>query len=125
MRRILSFMLVLVMVFSLVPAQAFAQETAPVAQADTGDVSIRGTNGFGNLLSAEIVEAQEEQAESYEGGYTVTDLVIEGNTATVTYDALGEANLIVALYTENILKKRGYFYETDHKHSPDAVPAAG
>ena len=104
MRRILSFMLVLVMVFSLVPAQAFAQETAPVAQADTGDVSIRGTNGFGNLLSAAITAEQAEMESAQEAGYTVTDLKIQGTTATVTYYALEEAILIVGLYTDDGLR---------------------
>jgi len=101
MRRIISMLLALVMVFTAIPWAAMAEENQGDAAVDTGEITVEGTNGFGNLLSAEIVEAQEDQAEAYEGGYTVTDLVIEGNTATVTYDSLGEANLVVALYTED------------------------
>ena len=104
MRRILSFILAFVMVFSMLPAQAFAEETEPETQVDTGDVTIEGTNGLGNLLSDAIAEEQEEAESEYGAGYTVTDLVIDGNTATVTYDAMEEAILIVALYTEDGLQ---------------------
>ena len=101
MRRILSMLLALVMVFTAIPWAAMAEETQNDTTVDTGEVTVEGTNGFGRLLSADIQEYQEDTAEEYQGGYTVTDLVIEGNTATVTYDALGEANLVVALYTED------------------------
>ena len=100
-KRILALCLTVVLLLGNFAPAVYAQETQGDASVQTDDITIEGTNGFGNLLSAEIVEAREEQAESYEGGYTVTDLVIEGNTATVTYDALGEANLIVALYSED------------------------
>ena len=101
MKRIISILLTLCLLLGNFAPAVYAQEPQSDASVQTDDITIEGTNGFGNLLSAEIVEAQEEQAESYEGGYTITDLVIEGNTATVTYDALGEANLVVALYTED------------------------
>ena len=101
MRRIISMLLALVMVFTAIPWVAMAEETHNDTTVDTGEVTVEGTNGFGRLLSADIQEYQEDTAEEYQGGYTVTDLVIEGNTATVTYDALGEANLVVALYTED------------------------
>ena len=104
MKRIISILLTLCLLLGNFAPAVYAQEPQSDASVQTDDITIEGTNGFGNLLSAEIVEAQEEQAESYEGGYTITDLVIEGNTATVTYDALGEANLIVALYTEDGLQ---------------------
>ena len=101
MKRIISiFLIVCLLTGNLAPA-VYAQDVQSNATVQTDDITVEGTNGFGNLLSAEIVEAQEAQAESYEGGYTVTDLVIEGNTATVTYDALEDVNLIVALYTED------------------------
>ena len=104
MRRILSFLLVFAMAFSILPAQAFGQEAEPDTRVETGDVTIQGTNGFGNLLSNVISEEQAEAASDYDGGYTVTDLKIQGNVATVTYAAMEEAILIVAVYTEDGLQ---------------------
>ena len=69
MRRFISMLLALVMVFTAIPWTAMAEENQGDAAVDTGEITVEGTNGFGNLLSAEIVEAQEEQTESYEGGY--------------------------------------------------------
>ena len=106
-KRILSALLVLVMVFSMIPAQAFAEETEPTTEVDTGDLTIEGTNGFGTLLSQEIQESQEESAsaeDDYAAGYSVVDLAFEGATATVEYSSLEEAILVVAVYSEDGLR---------------------
>ena len=94
-------MLILVGVFAPATQAAPAEETATV---NTDGVTVEGTNGFGSLLTQEInqshAEAKEEASE-YSGGYTVTDLEIENGVATVTYDSMEEATLVVALYTED------------------------
>lgn len=106
-KRILAGFLCLVLLFTAVPVTAFAANTGEGAAVDTEAVSIEGTNGFGNLLTQEITQSQletDEESANYEAGYTVTDLTIEGTTATVTYDSMEEALLVVALYTEDGLR---------------------
>ena len=103
-KRRMALALTLVIVFSLIPVQAFAAQPQTAPEVDPGDITIEGTNGFGNLLSEAITEEQEstsEEASEYETGYSVTDLEIEGNVATVSYESLEEAILVVALYTED------------------------
>ena len=103
-KRTMALVLTLVMVFSIIPVGAFAAEHPAAPELDTGNVTIEGTNGFGNLLSTAISEEQEATAEAeseFGAGYTVTDLKIEGNAATVTYDSAEEAVLVVALYSED------------------------
>lgn len=100
-KRTMALVLTLVMVFSVLPVGAFAAEHQAAAELDTGNVTIEGTNGFGNLLSTAISEEQEAATEAeseFRAGYTDTDLKIEGNVATVTYDSAEEAVLVVALY---------------------------
>ena len=104
LKRTLAILLALVMVVSMVPVRSFAAEPQAAPEVDTGSVTIEGTNGFGNLLSEAIEEEQQATAEAeseYKAGYTVTNLEIEGNVATVTYDTMEAAILIVALYTED------------------------
>lgn len=99
LKQIFSMLLVVILLVNLVPADVFA---TPDEESDTSarnEMIIEGTNGFGNLLSEELEAYQEETA--CNGGYTVTDLVMEANKATITYDAAEEALLIAALYTED------------------------
>ena len=113
-------MLILVGVFAPAAQAAPAEETATV---NADGVTVEGTNGFGNLLSQEITESQEEAEaaeEEYPGGYTVTALVIEGNTATVTYDTMEAAALVVALYTEDGMQM---LTSTTATVTPDATEA--
>ncbi len=101
-KRIVSFLLALVLLTGMIPVPAKA--TQPNTTLDTGDVTVEGTNGFGHLLSEEVADHQtsiEVMEEAYTDGYNVTDLEITGNTAKVTYDSLEEATIIVAIYTEN------------------------
>ena len=103
-KRSISLLLVLGILLGVLAPAAQAAPTVETASVNTDNVTIEGTNGFGNLLSQEIAENQEEAEAAdieYPGGYTVTGLVIEGNTATVTYDTMEEATLVVALYTED------------------------
>ena len=99
MKRVLSFLLVLCMVVAMLPGRAAAQE----ARTDlvNNGMTVEGTNSFGTLLSNEIAESQEETESDYQAGYSVTELTFSGSTATVTYDALEEATLVVAVYTED------------------------
>ena len=93
-RRLLAALLVLAMAITLLPAGAFAAEETE-AVVNNNQMTLNGTNAYGNLLSADISAAQTQKAEAmedYEGGYTLTELKFAGSTATVTYDAMEEAN---------------------------------
>ena len=104
LKRFAAMLMLLAIVFTMVPVQAFATQDGTQSSMDMGDVSVQGTNGFGTLLSQEIDQSQAEadaEAEEYEPGYSVTDLVIEDRTAFVTYASMEDAMLVVALYTED------------------------
>ena len=58
MKRLLSVILVLTMLIGMLPLPASATESN--AEIDNDDVSIEGTNGFGNLLSDDIQTEYEE-----------------------------------------------------------------
>ena len=98
----MSFVILATTVLAAVPVGA--EDSGASVDTGSNNLTVEGTNGFGDLLSEDILESQEEAEEKYEEGYTVTDLVIEGNTATVTYDSLERANLVVALYTEDMVQ---------------------
>jgi len=122
-KRSISLLVVLGILLGVLAPAAQAAPAGETATVDTEAMTIEGTNGFGNLLSQEITESQEEaetaEAE-YPGGYTVTDLVIEGNTAKVTYDTMENANLVVALYTEDGMQM---LTSTTATVTPDATEA--
>ena len=104
LKRCISLLLVLGILLSVLAPATQAAPVEETATVNTGNVTIEGTNGFGELLSREITASQAEAAEAaknYPAGYSVTDLVIEGRTSTVTYDSMEEATLVVALYTED------------------------
>ena len=106
-RRFMSAFLVLVMVFTMLPVAVYAKEAAQSAQVDNDNMTIQGTNGFGNLLSDAMTQEQEDKEETssqYDAGYGITDLEIADNVATVSYYAAGEAILIVTLYSEDGLQ---------------------
>ncbi|MBQ2384208.1 MAG: hypothetical protein II290_09225, partial [Oscillospiraceae bacterium] len=107
LKRIISAVLVLTLLFSLVPTAVFAEAERSQASVEDSELTVEGSNSFGALVSDAISENTEETetaAEDYPAGYEVTDLTIEGNVATVTYSSLEAAVLVVALYTEDGLQ---------------------
>ena len=106
-QRVISVFLAIVMLVSIFPTTGYATNEGDTTEIDTGDVSIEGTNGFGALLSTELTRNQTEATEGeseYEAGYLVTALDIVGNTATVEYNSMETAVLVVAIYLLKILK---------------------
>ena len=101
MKRFFCLFLTLVLLVGMLPVPARATEDN--AQVTNEDVTIEGTNGFGNLLSDNIRQ-QYERETAYSGAYSVTDLTIAGNTAVVEYGAMEEAILVVAIYSEDGLQ---------------------
>jgi len=108
LKRILAGFLTLVLLVTSVPVQAFAVQDTGNAEAsmDSQDVDFEGTNAVGSLLAEAIAQEQQSTIVSsedtpYENGYTLTDIVVQGSVATVTYDAMEEAQLVVALYSDD------------------------
>ena len=96
-KRLLSLILAAVLLLGMLPVGM----VTPARAADVEEnVTIKGTNGFGALLSEKITAYQAENA-GYESGYGIVDLEIQGRHATVTYSTLEDAVLLVGLYTED------------------------
>ena len=103
MKRLISLLLVFCLLLSMAANVVFATEAEPQAQATSEDVTVEGNNALGGMLAEVIREDQEEAAEDKEsaGGYTVLGLTIEGNTATVSFDTMENAQVMVGLYSED------------------------
>lgn len=101
MKRFISMLLILCMVMSMVPAYASAEEQDQQATVDTDDVTLEGTNSIGTMLVEEIQEEQEDQEEESSGGYVILGVTVEGSTATVSFDTMETAQLMVGLYSED------------------------
>ena len=99
MKRMVSLSLAVCLLAASLPLPVYAEE--PPAPAVDNQVTVEGTNDFGELLGDSLEEAQEEQAEEAVVGYGVTDLTFDGATATVSYETLEPANLVVGVYTED------------------------
>jgi len=113
MKRCISLLLVLVMVFSMIPVSSSAVGTQPSTGVKTDDVTIEGTNGFVNLLSEAIIREQEKQEEDYEPGYSIS--ILENETledygsivASGKCGAEGE-NAQWTLFESGLLRITGY-----------------
>ena len=70
------------------------------------DVTLEGDTSFGSLLTNTVNASQTQQSqESYDS--RICDMTVEGTTATVEYSTTVEANLVVAIYTEDGSKLLG------------------
>jgi len=91
--------LLLALLVGIVPTTVLATEST--ASVQTGQTTIEGTNSFGSLLSEDIKNQQNEDAENQSGGYNVNGLTIENGIAKIEYSTLEKAVLVVALYSED------------------------
>lgn len=98
-KRVISFLMVLVLLAGLVPV-AVQAETVDTAVTN-GGIDVQATNGLGALLMEDIRQEGDALTEQAEAGYTLTSLTVTEGTATVIYDSLEEATVVVALYTED------------------------
>ena len=103
-KRIFSLLLAFAMLATTIPSAVFATQTGQQPVQTTNDVSIEGTNGFGNLLSSELVNEWEQQQAEEQTGYCVSGLTFEGNTALAEVFTLEDAKLVVSVYTEDGLQ---------------------
>lgn len=101
MKRWLSLVLAMCLTFTILPTPVQAENDNTTSTEAQNQISVEGTNDLGTLFSDSLEEVQAQDAEEENVGYAVHDLVIEGSTATVTYKTLEDANLVVAVYTED------------------------
>ncbi len=106
-RRIISFLTSFIMIFSLV---AYAPLTSVHAESTTsgnqnkitannGDVSIEGTNSFGNLLTSALTEKIDQQEEN--NGCNIFSVeMVENSMAAVSFETLQDCMLVVGIYDE-------------------------
>ena len=99
-RRIISALLLIVMLISLVPAQAFAQETTAADMSGT-TMTVGGDSSFGSLLGNTVSEEQKKQSGSGEFECRITELTVEGTTAVVEYSVNTPATVVVAIYSDD------------------------
>lgn len=99
-KRILSVVLTVVMILTAVPFSTYATENEATVEQGNNDVSVSATNSLGAM----ITETLEDENLGVDSDYVITDLTFEGNTATVSYMALENCNLVVAVYDENTMQ---------------------
>lgn len=73
------------------------------------EIEAEETDSFGEFLADQINESQ-EQKDKYKG-YTVSSVNMDGNKATVTYDTLVDAYVLVGIYSEDSKSYIGSGYE--------------
>ncbi len=98
MKRILSLFLVLIMLLGMLPTASYALEAEDVTAEE--DATVEGTDSLGTLVSDAIDQEQANDG-GYSGGYGISGVELDGNDAFVTYQALGEATLLVGIYSED------------------------
>ena len=99
-KRVLSVVLTVVMILTAIPFSANATENETTVEQGNNDVSVSATNSLGAM----ITETLEDENLGVDSDYVITDLTFEGNTATVSYMALENCNLVVAVYDENTMQ---------------------
>ena len=88
----------MISIFTITPISADAG-TIDSGNAVSDDLTVTGTSSFGNMISSEIDEKQEEQEEN--DGNNIFSVEMNGNVATVDLQTSQDAALIVAVYSED------------------------
>ena len=102
-KKLISMLLVTVMLCTsvIIPVSATEEQTQTTDSTTTSiendDLTVTGTNSFGNLLSDKIQESSSEMTDT---GSRISDIQIEGTTATVTYSALEDCTILVGIFDE-------------------------
>ena len=98
MKRMVSLSLAVCLLAASLPLPVYAEE--PPAPTVDNQVTVEGTNDFGELLGDSLEEAQEEQAEEAVVGYGVTDLMAHWNFAPGATFNVGVFNLADKRYID-------------------------
>lgn len=108
MKRITAFILSAIMCIGLLEApqaEVMAASVSAVGTTDTAvknDISVSGTDSVGRLISTAVSSEAEEQLAN--SGSNIFSVEMNGNVATVDYEAGAQASLIVAIYEEDGIK---------------------
>ncbi len=100
MKKIISILLVVVILITsfIIPVSAEEVKTEkPTTSVSNDDLTLMGTNSFGNMLSSKI---QENTSEMTDNGSRISDIQIEGTTATVTFSAIEDCTILVGIFDE-------------------------
>ena len=94
-----------VIIYVLLLALTVSHIPPVVAQASTDTTSdsattLQGENTIGEILAADINEAQQEQY-SPQDGSAILDITIQGQTANVSYSLQQEAVILVSIYSQD------------------------
>ena len=101
MKRLIALFLAFASIFSMTSMIVWAEEEATV-EANTGTPTIESTNDLGDMVADAInKEHQAGQNAAYETAYSIYDVEIAENAATVSYATLEDAELVVAIYTDD------------------------
>ena len=106
MKKIMSSIMVFVLAITCLytPQTVYGAETNITEQqavseaAINNEMSVEGTNSFGNLFADMAEEKQQEQEENQ--GYNIFSATVSGNQATVTFETLQDCTIVVAIYDE-------------------------
>ena len=105
-KRTMSLVLVICMLMGIVmtaPVSASAEETKTqpqhTANVSDSDISFQSRTSMGNLISGALQKEQEKQSEE-DIVNSVTDVTVEGKTATVKFNNDKECQIVVAIFDE-------------------------
>ena len=101
-KRIISFLIIFCLVAYIPVVNVNASSTIVGNQSEIStddDISIRGTNSFGDLLTASLEEKMNQQEEN--NGYNIFSVeMIDNGIAAVSFETLQDCMLVVGIYDE-------------------------
>lgn len=98
MKKIVSFLLVMLMLVSLVPTASASQTSTNTAEAESSQSEIAKDGDLGSLIANSLEEQENEEDGDIEN--KILDVTMDGNVATVSFNNNVEVKIIVAVYDE-------------------------
>ena len=103
LKKSISIILTVTLLMSIIIVAPFSSSAAEVGSNEdipgiSNNMSVVGTNSFGQMLSSEIGDKQAEQEEN---DNCIISVEMEESTATVEYQASQDATLVVAIYSDD------------------------
>lgn len=97
-RKTISLLLAVVLIFSVLPTGASAAVNDDEIYMSENNMNIEGTNAVGKIISDTL--SAEAQQEFVNTDYRITDVTLQDNIATVSYEAKTDCTILVALYDD-------------------------
>lgn len=101
-KKIVSVFLVILMVITIVPFSAFAEESSEPETQTQQEISHNATNSLGEVIADAMDESDAEKDKN--GGYGIFNVSISGLDAIVNFSAPDDSTLVVAVYEEESMK---------------------